>query len=144
MVARNRRRIDHAQLAVPQERSMSSRAVFATSAFKISSDQRFSDTELERLIARIEAEPCDGDEIEGLEGLRLLPWPSRSAGELVWHQVAYLYVQPYEFVYLLDVLDCQEVLLPTHRDKLDAIERLGRITELAVRISEIVIRMCGS
>lgn len=123
---------------------MSARSVLATSAFKISSEQRFSDSELERLIDSIEAEPCDGDEIEGLEGLRLLPWPSRSSGELVWHQVAYLYLEQYEFVYLLDVLDCQEQPLPTHQDKLDAIEKVGRITELAARIVEILIRTFGS
>ena len=123
---------------------MSARTILATSAFKISSEQRFSDTELERLIDRIEAEPWDGDEVEGLEGLWLLPWPSRSSGQLVWHQVAYLYLEQYDFVYLLDVLDCEEQALPTQQDKLDAIERVGRITELAVRISEIVIRMLGS
>jgi hypothetical protein len=124
--------------------SMSARTVLATTTFKVSSEEKFSDPELERLVDRIESEPCDGEEIEGLEGLRLLPWPSRSSGELVWHQVAYLYIQPYEFVYLLDVLNCEQEALPTHQDKLDAIEQLRRIAELAVRISEIVIRMFGS
>jgi hypothetical protein len=123
---------------------MSKRAVLCTSAFRASSEEKFSDPELERLVDRIEAEPGDGDEIEGLEGLRLFPWPSQSSGELIWHQIVYLYVQQYEFVYLLDVLDCQEEALPTYQDKLDAIEKLGRIAELAVRISDTVIRMFGS
>ncbi|MGH6900029.1 MAG: hypothetical protein ACREJ5_26340 [Geminicoccaceae bacterium] len=123
---------------------MSTRTVLATTGFKVSSEERFSVPELERPVDRIEAAPCDGEEIEGLEDLRLLPWPSRSSGELVWHQIAYLYIERYELVYLLDVLDCQERALPTHQDKLDAIEKLGRIAELAVRISEIVIRLFGS
>jgi hypothetical protein len=123
---------------------MSNRTVCSTTSFRSSCEERFSDSELERLIDSIEAQPCDGEELEGLEGLRLLPWPSRSSGKLVWHQVAYLYIQPYEFVYLLDVLDCHEELLPTHQDKLDAIEKLGRIAERAVRIWEIFIRMSGS
>jgi hypothetical protein len=55
-----------------------------------------------------------------------------------------LYIERYQFVYLLDVLDCEEEALPTHQDRLDAIEKLGRIAELAVRISEMVIRMFGS
>jgi hypothetical protein len=124
--------------------SMSARTVLATSAFRASSKQRFSASELERLIDTVQAEPCDGDEIEDLEGLRLLPWPSRSSGELVWHQVAYLYLEQYELVYLLDVLDHKEQALPTHQDKLDAIEKVGRITELAARIVEILIRTFGS
>jgi hypothetical protein len=107
-------------------------------------EERFSSSEVERLIDRIEAEPWDGDEIEGLEGLRLLPWPSRSTGELVWHQVAYLYLEQYELVYLLDVLDWNEEAVPTRRDKLEAIEKIGRITELAARIVEILMRMLGS
>jgi hypothetical protein len=73
-----------------------------------------------------------------------LLWPSRSSGELIWHQVAYLNVKRYEFMYLLDVLDCEECALPTHQDKLDAIEKVGRITELAARIVEILIRTFGS
>ena len=104
---------------------MSKRTVLSTTAFKSSAEERFSNPELERLVDRIEADPCDGEEAEGLEGLRILPWPSRSSGELVWHQVAYLYLEQYEFVYLLDMLDCQEQALPTNQDKLDAIEKVG-------------------
>jgi hypothetical protein len=122
---------------------MSARTVLATSAFKTASEQRLNKTEREQLVARIEAEPCDGEEVEGLEGLWILPWLSRSSGNLVWHQVAYLYIERYEFVYLLDMLDCEEPALPTHQDKLDAIEKLGRIAELGMRICEILIRMLG-
>jgi hypothetical protein len=123
---------------------MSKRALLCTTSFKTSSERRFSDREIERLVDRIETDPCEGEEVPGLEGLRLLLWPSRSSGELVWHRVAYLYIERYQFVYLLDVLDCEEEALPTHQDRLDAIEKLGRIAELAVRISEMVIRMFGS
>jgi hypothetical protein len=123
---------------------MSKRTVCSTTSFRISCNKRFSGPELERLIDRIEADPWDGDELEGLEGLRFLPWPSRSSGKLVWHQAIYLHLEQYDFVYLLDVLDCHERALPTHQDKLDAIERVGRITELAARIIEIVIRTFGS
>ena len=123
---------------------MPNRTVCSTTSFRSSCERRFSERELARLIDSIEAEPCDGEEIEGLEGLRLLRWPSQSSGELVWHQVAYLYIESYEFVYLLEVLDCEEQALPTHQDKLDAIEKLGRIAELATRILEIFIRMSGS
>jgi hypothetical protein len=123
---------------------MSKRTVCSTTSFKAACEERFSSIEIERLIDQIEAEPWDGDELEGLEGLRLLPWPSGTSGQLVWHQVAYLYLEQYDFVYLLDVLDRHEQALPTHQDKLDAIERVGRITELAARIVEILIRTFGS
>jgi hypothetical protein len=55
-----------------------------------------------------------------------------------------LYLEQYELVYLFDVLDYKEAALPTHQDKLDAIEKVGRITELAARIVEILIRTFGS
>jgi hypothetical protein len=119
---------------------MARRTLLATTAFAISSRERFSWRELERLVELIEGEPSEGEELRGLEGLRLLLWPSRSSGELVWHQVAYLYLEQYGFVYLLDVLDCEESALPTNQDKLDTIEGIGRIAELVVRVTEIVIR----
>lgn len=118
--------------------------VLTTSGFQKSAGQRFNQEELETLLAWVQSNPGDGEELHGLEGVRSLLWPSSSSGASVWHRIVYLHLEQYQLIYLLEVLDADEEAFPTASDRLDAIETLGRISELALRIAEILIRLTGS